>query len=70
MEAILTESGITGRLTRLELVAQSFEEERILRMLADGLVAHGTLFELSKDGVPCGAFTFGSSRREEDNSNG
>ncbi len=55
MEAIIIESGIAGSVTRVELRAASFPDQRILRMIIDGLASDGTLFELTRDGEPCGA---------------
>ncbi len=65
MEAIIIESGLTGRVTRVELRASSFEDERILAMIVDGLISGGTLFELTRDSESCGAFTFSGVRKEE-----
>ena len=65
MEAIVINSGLTGRVTRIEITADSFEDERILKMIIDGLENGGTLFELTRDGEPCGAFTFAGCRKEE-----
>jgi hypothetical protein len=70
MEATISESGITGRVIRVELKANSFEEERLLRMIVNGIADGGTLFELSRNGEPKGAFTFNNSRREEGVDNG
>ena len=53
MEAIIIESGIAGSVTRVELRAASFPDQRILRMIIDGLASDGTLFELTRDGEPC-----------------
>ncbi len=69
MKAIITESGLTDRIKRIQLAADTFEEERLLKLLIDGL-ATGALFELSRDGVPCGTFTFGNCRRVEDGEEG
>ena len=66
MEATIIESGITGRVIRVELKAENFADERILRMTVDGLASDGTLFELTRDGEPCGAFTFNQSKQEEE----
>jgi hypothetical protein len=70
MEAIVIESNLTGRVTRIQLTADSFEDQRILKMIIDGLASGGTLFELSKDGEPCGAFRFGDCRKVIEDSEG
>ena len=66
MEAIKIESGLTGRVKRLKLKANSFDDERILRVLFDGLATDGTLFELTRDGEPVGCFKFNKSKQEEE----
>jgi hypothetical protein len=66
MEAIINESGLTGRVTRVELTAGSFADERILRFLVDGLAHDGTLFELTRNGEPVGTFTFNKGKAEDE----
>lgn len=56
---------VTGRLRRLRLTAETFEEERVLKMIFDGLTNDGTLFELTRDGESQGSFRFDNCREEE-----
>jgi hypothetical protein len=65
VKTLATESGLTGRVTQLHLTANSFEDERILKMIFDGLVTGGTLFELTKNGQHCGSFTFDDKKHDE-----
>lgn len=58
MKAKIINSPLTGRIRRLQLTAESFEEERILKMLFDGIMNDDTLFELSHLGESCGSFRF------------
>lgn len=43
MKAIITESGLTDRIKRIQLAADTFEEERLLKLLIDGLATGGAL---------------------------
>ena len=69
MKAIITESGLTDRIKRIQLAADTFEEERLLKLLIDGLATGKVLFEPSRDGVPSGTI-FGNCRRVEDGEEG
>ena len=64
MDARITTSQLTGRITRLTLKAETFDDERILAMIADGLASADTLFELTRNGEPKGAFRFNRSQEE------
>jgi hypothetical protein len=66
MDARITTNQLTGRVQRLRLTAESFQEERILAMITDGLVNGETLFELTRSGEPRGAFRFNRSQEEGD----
>jgi hypothetical protein len=58
MDVLIDTSTITDRVTRLTLTAESFQEERILRMILDGLLKEGIKFYMTRDGQPVESFEF------------
>lgn len=65
MKAIAITDPLTGRIRRLRLTADTFDEERVLKIMLDGLVHDDTLFQLTRDGEPCGAFKFSGAKERK-----
>ncbi len=58
MDIVTRHDVLTDRIVKLTVKADTYEEQRILAMLFDGLTHGGTLFALTRGGEPKGSFTF------------
>lgn len=64
MRCRVKEDGLTKRVTAVRLKSETFDEERLLGLIVDGITHDGTLFELSREGKPCGSFRFSGYHEE------
>ena len=63
MDCEVTENKLTGRIERLTMVAESFQEQRILRLLVDGMLDERIQFRAGVEGEPAHRFSFGKGKK-------
>lgn len=62
MKSKVTANRRTGRIEKLTMEAESFPEQRILRLLVDGMMDDKIQFSAALDGEPAGVFSFGKGQ--------